>query len=525
MKRFLVVASLALALFFGVAGAQTLVFGQSGLPVTLDSADAQDGNSLTVARQITEKLIDFVPGTTDLAPGLALSWSSNDDATVWTFTLRQGVRFHDGTPFDAAAVKFNFDRWNDPNHPYHLSEEGKTYVPWSEFIFGGFLGEGSLVSEVRVVDEFTVEFHLTEPAGIFPAMIAAIYFQIDSPAAVMAAGGDYGTPGVGTVGTGPFKFVEWIEGERVVLERNDDYWGEVPKVERLVFRGIQDPTARLAELRAGTIDIAVNLASDDLPTVESDPNLVPVIAESELNIGYLAMHQAHAPFDNPLVREAVAYAIDREAIVDAFYAGLGSVAKDFLPPTMWGHADVEARPYDPERSRVLLREAGFPDGFDTELWFMPVSRPYYPSPEPIATAMATFLADVGINVELKTVDWGTYLQQYREGAFPMYMLGWNADYADPDNFLNTFFNATAQQSNYGWSDDRTARLLSLARQSGDQTERQRLYAEVQVRVYDQVPSIPVAHNTALNAVRSNIKNFQPSPLGTSEIPLNLVEKQ
>jgi len=515
---------LTLALIGGVAVAQTLVFGQSGLPVTLDSADAQDGNSLTVAKQITEKLIDFAPGSTTLVPSLATEWTPNEDSTVWTFTLRQGVTFHDGTPFDAAAVKFNFDRWNDPDNPYHFADEGKTYVPWSEFVFGGFLGSGSLVQEVSVLDDHTVQFQLTEPAGIFPAMIAAIYFQLDSPTAVMEAGADYGTPSVGTVGTGPFKFVEWIEGERVVLERNDDYWGGPAKVERLVIRGIQDPTARLAELQAGTIDIAVNLASDDLSAVEADPNLEKVVATSELNIGYLAMHQANPPFDNPKVREAVAYAIDRQAIVDAFYAGLGSVAQDFLPPSMWGHADVSARPYDPEKAKQLLAEAGFPNGFDTELWFMPVSRPYYPSPEPIATAMATFLADVGINAELKTVDWGTYLEQYRQGVFPMYMLGWNADYADPDNFLNTFFNQSSQQNWYGWNDPETAKLLSQARRTGVLEERQSLYAQVLTRVHDQVPSIPIAHNTALNAVRSNIAGFLPSPLGSSEIPLFLVSK-
>ncbi|UCH27505.1 MAG: ABC transporter substrate-binding protein [Trueperaceae bacterium] len=526
MNRFSLLVGLFLLLAAGAVSAQsTLVFGQSGLPVSLDSADAQDGNSLLVARQITERLVDMAPGSSDLVAGLATSWSASKDSTVWTFSLRAGVNFHDGTPFNAEAVKFNFDRWNDPSHPYHLREEGKNYVPWSDFVFGGFLNEGSPLLEVRVVDDLTVEFHMDKPLGLFPNMLAAIYFQIDSPAAVMAAGADYGTPGVGSVGTGPFKFVEWREGELVSLERNDDYWGEVAASERLVIRGIQDPTARLAELRAGAIDIAIQLAPGDLPIVEGDPNLETALPDSELNVGYLSFHQGNPPFDNPLVREAVAYAIDRELIIDAFYEGLGTVAQDFLPPQMWGHSEsAVARPYNPERAKVLLREAGFADGFDTELWFMPVSRPYFPSPEPIATAMATFLADVGINAELKTIDWATYLQQYRQGAFPMYMLGWNADYADPDNFLFTFFGPSAVDTQ-GWDDPQTRELLGFAREASDPVDRQELYAKVQTRVTEHVPRVPIAHNRSLTAIRTNVEGVIPSPVSPSEIPLHLVSKQ
>ena len=520
MKR--MVLLLSLFLVFGMASAQTLVYGQSGLPVTLDSAVAQDGNSLTVTTQVVENLVAFAPGSTELVPGLATEWSANEDATVWTFELREGVTFQDGTPFDAEAVKFNFDRWNDPAHPYGFRDEGKAYEGFV-YVSGGYLGEGSVIQEVNVIDEYTVEFVLTNPVGFFPALVAAIYLGIDSPAAVMEAGADYGTPQVGLVGTGPFEFVEWLDGDRVVLERYENYWGDPAEVERVVIRGIEDPTARLAELKSGSIDVAVNLASDDLQQVESDANLETALAESELNVGYLAMHQGNEPFGNELVRQAVAHAIDKEAIVEAFYAGLGSVAQDFLPPTMWGHADLEGYPYDPERARELLAEAGYPDGFSTELWYMPVSRPYYPSPQSIAETFATFLGDVGIEVQLMTEDWGTYLADYLEGEFPMYMLGWNADYADPDNFLYTFFGPSAPDR-LGWNDPETVDLLNQARRAPTQEERAELYAQVLTRVHEQAVSLPIAHNTALNAVRSNIEGFMPSPLG-SAVSLATVTKE
>ncbi len=520
MKRLSVL--LALFLTFGLASAQTLVFGASGFPSSLEGVDSQDGNSLVVSSQITERLVDFAPGKTDLIPALATSWSANDDATVWTFELRQGVKFHDGTPFNAEAVKFNIDRWNDPNDPYSGRDQGKTFVPWG-WVFGGPIGEGNLIESVKATGQYTVELTLTQPAPFLPALFAAVYFQFNSPAAVKANGVNYGTPGVGSVGTGPFKFVEWVEGERVVLERNDDYWGEKPKVERVIFRGIDQPTARLAELQAGTIDIAVLLTSDDLPTVENDPNLKVAIADSELNVGYIALNQMNKPLDNVLVRRAIATAIDREAIVDAFYQGLGVVAQDHLPPVLFGHGEPWPYKYDPEHAKELLAEAGFPDGFTTEFWYMPVSRPYFPAPQPIAETVASYLADVGITANLMTEDWTTYLADYTTGKFPMYMLGWNADYADPDNFLLTFFGPSAAGS-LGWDSPETLALLNEARQISDQTKRAELYAQVNDTVADQAISIPMAHNRSLNAVRANIDGWQPSPLGYSSVSLIPVTK-
>ncbi|HET8984823.1 MAG TPA: ABC transporter substrate-binding protein [Trueperaceae bacterium] len=520
MKK--VLFGLAALLLLGAVSAQTLVYGVSGFPSSLDAVDSQDGNSLVVSAQVTERLVDFIPGGTDLIPGLATEWSANEDSTQWVFTLREGVSFHDGTPFNAQAVKFNVDRWNDPNDPNGHRADGKTFVPWG-WVFGGPLGEGNLIAEAIVLNDNQIQFNLTQPAPFLPALWAAVYFQFGSPAAIEAAGVAYGTPGVGAVGTGPFMFSEWVEGERVVLNRNDDYWNGPAQVESVVFRGISEPTARLAELQAGTIDIAVLLSVDDLQTVQNDTNLIAAIPSSELNVGYIAMHQGTPPLDNLLVRQAIAHAIDRVDIIDAFYGGLGLPAYAFIPASMAGQGDPWPYDYDPERARELLAEAGYADGFTTQFWYMPVSRPYYPAPQPIAETIASYLADVGITVELMTEDWTTYLADYQTGKFPMYMLGWNADYADPDNFLLTFFGPTAP-SDLGWDSPETRDLLQQARQVADPDVRAGLYAQVHNNVNAAAPSIPFAYNRTLNAMRSNIDGWVASPLGYSSVSLHTVTK-
>jgi len=501
MKRWAVLALFALVLV-GPSQAKTLVYGQSSLPVTLDAAAAQDGNSLRVAKQVAENLVTFEPGTVNPVPGLAERWEAQEGAKVWIFYLRKGIRFHDGTPFNAEAVKFNFDRWNDKTNPYR---GGKEFVPWV-WVFGGFKGEGSVLERVEVVDEYTVKFVLTKPVGFFPQMVGAHYFMIHSPAAIKKDPEKYGTPEAGLVGTGPFVFKSWTIGDKVVLEKNSDYWNKdrAARVDRLVFRGIPEAPSRLAELRAGSIHIANNLSPEDRATIQGDPNLKEVVQKG-LNIAYFAFHQKNKPLDDLKVRKAIAMAVDWQAIIDAFYGGLGERATEFVPPAMWGRAgDIQPFPYDPEQAKKLLAEAGYPNGFETEVWYMPVSRPYYPAPQQIAETIATYLADVGIRASLKTEDWGAYLKDYATGKFPLYMLGWSPDYPDPDNYLFTFFGPETIKTGLGCTADycqEISGLIEEARFTVDPDKRAELYAKAQRLVHEYVISIPVAHNNTLHATR------------------------
>lgn len=498
----------------GAASAQTLVYGESGLPVNLDLP--QDGNSLTVQYQIAEPLVLYKAGTTDITEGLATSWEANDDSTVWTFHLRDGVTFQDGTPFNADAVKFNFDRWNHRDDPYAFPDT-KNMAAWT-YIFGNFYGEdGYLLESVDVVDDATVSFTLTQPIGFFPTLLSSSYFGIHSPDAVKKAGEAYGTPGVGAVGTGPFAFQEWVEGDHVTLVRNDDYWGDKAKVERIVFQGIESAPTRLAQLEAGTLDIAVNLSPDDLDVVKNNADLKQATAGPELSLGYVGFHQANKPFDDVRVRQAVAYAIDKQAIVDAFYGDLGDVAAEFIPPGLIGRGDFKPYPFDPEKAKQLLADAGLGNGFDTEFWYMPVSRPYYPAPKDVAEAIAGYLSDVGINAQLNTEDWGIYLSDYDEGKFPMYMLGWGADYPDPNNFINTFFNASESVNGFGWDDDnahKVVQLLTDAAGAANVKDRELDYTLASTIIKDQVPALPLVNPRSLNATRANIDGYQPNAMGT-----------
>lgn len=518
MKRILV--ALALTAVFGFAAAQTLIVGQSGEPVTLDTG--QDGNSLTPAIQSVEQLVGFKRSTAEIEPLLALSWEANAAADQWTFELREGVTFHDGTPFNAEAVKYNFDRWNHLDHPFSFVEQGNDFTSFT-YVFGGYHGdEGHLIDSVDVVDEYTVRFNLTQGVGYFPQQVAASYFGLHSPAAIEEAGITYGHPGSGISGTGPFIFREWLEGNRITFDRNDNYWGENAGVEELVFRGIESATSRLAELEAGSIDIAVNLSPESYDVVAGSDSIKVVSAEADMVLGYIGMHQGNKPFDDVRVRQAFAYALDKDAIVEAFYGELAQVANEFIPPGLPGRLDNEPYPYDPEKSMELLAEAGFPDGFDTEFWYMPVSRPYYPAPKDVAEAVASYLGDVGIRAELKTEDWGVYLDDYLEGKFPMYMLGWSADFADPDNFISSFFNR-ANAPGFGYENEELFTLINEAQSAGSLTERVVLYQQIEQIIHDDLPALPFVNPRTLNAAQNNIDGFFPNPLG-SVVPLWPVTK-
>jgi peptide/nickel transport system substrate-binding protein len=504
------------------AAAQTLSLGLPNLPSSLDSADVTDVSSLAVAINVTEPLIGYAADDDALQPRLATSWRPNGDATVWTLTLREGVAFHDGTPFDAEAVRFNLERWNDPDHPQGHRSEGKAYVPW-RWVFGGF-GEESLLDEVRVVDRHTVDLVLREAIGFLPSLLAAPYFQIDSPAAVRAAGPAYGTRAFGAVGTGPFRFERWDEGERILLVRHDDDWDGSAGVERVAVRGVPEASARLAELQAGTLDIALALAPDSIPRIEARPELSLVTAEAELNVGFLGIHQANPPLDDPRVRRAIVHAIDREALLEAFHAGTATLSVDFLPPTLWGHPDVEPHAYDPDRARALLAEAGHPVGFATELWTYTVADPLFPAPRAMAETIATYLADVGIEAELKTTDFTAYLAERSTGAYPLFLSGWAGDYPDPDTFLYTFFGP-ARYASYGWDDREVVAWVERARHVADREERAELYHRVLLRVHEAVPAVPLMHASSVHGVRSGVTGFAVGPMGAGYAPLTDVTKR
>jgi len=480
----------------------TFIFARGGDSVKLDPAVIEDGESARVTNQIFETLVKFDGSTTNIIPALATSWENSSDGLTWTFKLRQGVKFHDGTPFNAQAVKFNFDRWGDKNNPYHRGGDFVYYEEVADW--------DTVIKSTEVVDDYTFRVHLNKPQGPFLANAALFTFAIVSPKAIQD---DIDNLFKNPVGTGPFKFVEWVPGDHITLIANAEYWGGRPYLDSVVLRVIPDNAARFLELQTGLIDMMEGSNPDDVAAAKSNPDL-QVLLRPPLNIGYVDLNQLQPPLDNLNVRKAMAYAINRARIVETLYAGTGVVAKEFLAPGMLGYSeDLPDIPYDPEQARKLLADAGYPDGFTIDFWYMPVSRPYFPNPQPIAEAICSDLAQVKIICNLKSEDWGAYLEDSRQFKFPVFMLGWTGDNGDPDNFLFTFFGEYKGNRN-SWDNARARELIAQAAALSDPARRAPLYHELNRLVYEEMPKIPIAHTTPPLLARSYVRGYLPNPTST-----------
>jgi len=521
------------------AGAESsayLVFGNSGEVSDLDCMNTTTGSDLIACQQIQETLIDFEPGGFELVPLLAETWEPNEDSTEWTFKLRQGVTFHDGTPFNADAVVFNFERLANPDFEFGFRDEGKAYPIFPD-IFGAYQGEeGSLWEGIEAVDEYTVKIRLTQPVPLLPNYVASSYFGLASPEAVKKAGANYGTPNGGAVGTGPFKFQEWRPGESVTLQRNDDYWGEKVRMPGVVFRFLEDATQRFTELQAGNIDFGKDFPPDARDTIENSGDLQLVDVEP-FNVAYLSLDVRVKPLDDVRVRRAIAHAIDKQEILDAFYGGVGEPATTFLPEGLseFRPDNIDPYEYNPDRARELLAEANLPDGFDTmtlpdgqevplELWYMPVSRPYYPTPQPIAETFQAQLADVGINVRLVTEDWGVYIDNWEAGKkHGLVMLGWTGDYLDPNNFLFTHFGP-GNEVEAGYKKEEVWNLLRQAAAATNEAEAIRLFHEAGRIINEDIPRIPIVHAPPVNAAKQGLEGWIPAPTGGESFAPVFIQK-
>ncbi len=373
-----------------------------------------------------------------------------------------------------------------------------------------------ILKALTKIDDYTVKLSFYDYPAPLLSQLASPMLSISSPDAIKKWGDDYMYH---PVGTGAYIFDEWVPEDKIVLKANPDYWGEAPKIDTLIYRVIVEPTARLLELQAGAVDFMYNMVIDDIPTAEADPN-VAVYKVPPVNIGYVTMNQAWTNaagvevFRDVTVRQAVAHAINKHAIVAALYPGTGMAAKNFIPPSLWGYNDdFEDYPYNPARAIELLRDAGYPDGFATNLWVMPVSRGYYPDPTKVGEAIQADLAAVGIDATIVTYDWGTYLDKVDLGEHAMCMLGWMPDFPDPDNYLFTFFGPGSMQ----WDSDEIPdqvlydRLLQ-AKAEPDAVERERRYYEACALIHGVVPGVPIVHASEIYASKPGLTGYFAHPL-------------
>jgi peptide/nickel transport system substrate-binding protein len=503
-----------------------LIFGSSSDADKLDPADVTDQESTARTDSIFEGLVEYTSGSTEIQPCLATSWNVSADGKNLTFDLRHGVKFHDGTDFNASAVVFSFDRQFNASNPYNQ---------YGEWAYWGYMF--SDIQSVEKINDYKVKIVLSRPNAAMMTSLAMFTVSIVSPTNAAKYGTDaFKHP----CGTGPFKFVEWVKDDHITVEANKEYWRGAPKLDKIIYRVIKDPSARLLAIQAGEIQGMEFPDPASFTQIAADSNL-QLLTQPGMNVGYVAMNNGYGyndtnkngvrdpnepwvktpgyfkPFTNRSVRQAVNYAINKTSIVQNLYKGTAIVAKNGMPPFMLGFNDaIVDYPYDPAKARELLTEAGYPNGFNTTLWVMPVSRPYMFDPTKIGEAIQSYLAAVNINVQIFQIDWATYLAKTQAGEHPMCLLGWTGDNGDPDNFMNVLYGSN--QCTLGtagnvafYNNTDVQNFLSAALQTYNTTQRANLYKKAQVTIHEDAPFVYLAHANQNLVFTKNVQGFALNP--------------
>lgn len=510
----------------GSAGGDTFTFGAAGAPKVLDPFYATDGETFRVARQQFEGLVMFKPGTADPEKGgqsLAKDWKSSPDGLTWTFDLREGVKFSDGTDFNGEAVCKNFERM------FNQTGGQTSALYWSEN-FGGFKdGKApSLYAGCTAKDAKTAEVKLTRVTSKFPAILGLPSFSMQSPTAMEKYDANKVTPaGEGftfseyatkhPTGTGPFVLESYDQANKTVtLKRNDNYWGEKAKIAKLVFKIIPDETARRQSLQAGSIQGYDFPNPVDWKQLEDGGN--EVMKRKAFNVMYFGFNANTNPKLKDLkVRQAIMMAINREQIVKTQLPEAATAATQFIPDTVAGYnKDLKVPEYNPDKAKSMLAEAGAA-GLTLDFWYpSEVTRPYMPAPVKIYEAAKADLEKVGIKVTTTTKPWnGGYLDQVDAGKASMFMLGWTGDYNTADNFIGTFFSSLENRfglKNYDFG-PALVKELQEADSTADEGARAKKYEEINKKLVEQyLPAIPISHSPPAIVVKKGIKGITPSPL-------------
>jgi dipeptide transport system substrate-binding protein len=391
------------------------------------------------------------------------------------------------------------------------------------------MGLPELLKSIDKIDDTTIRIRLTRPEAPFLADLAMPFNSILSAEYAEKLLAD-GTPELldkHPVGTGPFTFEDFQKDVAVRYRVFPDYWEGRQPIDTLVFSITPNPAVRLTKLKAGECHVMAFPNPSDAQRIMDDPNL-KLLQQEGFNIGYLALNTERPPFDDVRVRRAINMAIDKQAIIAGAYDGAGTVAKNPIPPTLWSYNnDIEDYPYDPVEAQRLLAEAGYPNGFETDLWYMPVSRPYNPDAKRIAELIQTDLSQIGVRANLVTKEWGEYRNALQNGEHSMALYGWTGDNGDPDNFLNVLLGCTAARiggNNVArWCDEDYDALVSRAKLTYDQEIRERLYREAQEIFKREAPWVPLAHSIVFMASRDEVEGFKMDPLGRH--PFDHVELQ
>jgi dipeptide transport system substrate-binding protein len=531
IKVAIAISGIALALAFtactkkkegagGTGGSgKTFVYCSEGSPSTFNPQLGTDGPTFNASSHtIYSGLVDFKTGTTEIEPALAESWTISKDGLTYTFVLRKGVKFHTSetyTPtrdFNADDVLFSFNRMRMKDHPYHLIGGGN-------YEYFTSMEMGKTIKDIRKTDDYTVTFQLSQKDAPFLANLAMDFASILSAeyGDKMQAAGTLEKVDTEPVGTGPFVFQRYQKDTMIRYKAHEQYFRGRPKLDTLVFSITPDPSVRTQKLKARECHLIAEPSPQDLDSLKATPT-VEVLDKEGLNVGYLAMNTEKAPFNKKEVRQAINLALNKASYMDAIYLGRATIAKNPIPPTIWSYNDdVKDYDFDIEKAKELLKKAGLASGFETELWTLPVSRPYNPFGKKMGELMQADLAKIGIKVKLVTYDWPTYLDKSSKGEHQMLQLGWTGDNGDPDNFMNVLLGCSGVKggSNVArWCHKPFNDLVQKAKQVTDLPERTKLYKQAQVVFKEEAPWVTLAHARVFRALDKSVKGYVIHPFGS-----------
>jgi len=507
----------------GAANAKTLVYCSEGSPENFTPSINTTGTTFDAARPVYNRLVQFTPGTTQVEPALAESWTVSPDGLTITFKLRPGIKFHSGvngfTPtrdLNAEDVIWSFDRQWKPDHPYAKVSAGS-------YDYFNDMGMPDLLESItKGDDDLTVVIKLKKPNAPIIANLAMDFAAIHS-AEYAKFLMDKGTPEQFDqipVGTGSFQFVDYQKDAVIRFKAFADGWAGKPKIDDLVYAITPDATARYAKLKAGECQVMIAPNPADLPDMKANAD-INVLEQAGLNIGYYAMNNMKPPFDKKEVREAFAMAIDRDAIIKEVYQGAGQKAKNLIPPTMWSYDDsTKDVEYNPEKAKKMLEDAGVKD-LKIDIWWMPVQRPYNPNAKRMAEMIQADLSKIGVESTLVSYEWGEYRKRMQAGEHMTGMLGWTGDNGDPDNFFAVLLGCNAEGKPNGnnipkWCNAKFKEVVDKAAEITDQAERTKLYQEAQKIQAEEMPQVNIAHSTVFEPISKKVTGYKVSPLGSHE---------
>ncbi len=522
---FLVGASLLASAPFAHA-ATNLVFCSEGSPAGFDPGQYTTGTDFDAsAETIYNRLSQFQRGGTAVEPGLATSWDVSPDNLTWTFHLRDGVKFHT-TPyfkptrdFNTDDVLFTFNRMLDKDMPFR-----KAYP--TEFPYFTDMGMDKNIAKVEKVDDKTVKFTLNTVDAAFIQNLAMSFASIQSAeyADKLLKEGKPADINQKPIGTGPFVFKSYQKDSNIRYTGNKDYWKpEDVKIDNLIFAITTDPSVRIQKLKKNECQVTLFPRPADLKALGEDKNL-KMPHQAGFNLGYIAYNVmdkikgSNEP--NPMaqlkVRQALDMSVNKQQIIDSVYQGAGQLAVGSMPPTQWSYdTSIKDAPFDPEKAKALLKEAGIKDGTEIVLWAMPVQRPYNPNAKLMAEMLQSDWSKIGIKAKIMSYEWGEYIKRSKGGENGAMLIGWSGDNGDPDNWLGTLFGCDSLQGNNfsKWCDPEFDKLVKAAKATTDVAERTKLYQQAQQRLKSQVPMTPIAHSTVYQPMRKNVEDFKISPFG------------